>query len=90
MDEASIKHPKKSSGAINKKQSGMLEKKGGNKDSGIQLVPDMEEESVTIDYAILGVSMVTVMAAATLKSCSVFEHLVKLSSRKVRFHLFHK
>ncbi|KAK3750975.1 hypothetical protein QZH41_009129 [Actinostola sp. cb2023] len=73
----------KKSAGIGKKPSGMIDKKGAaNKESTMQLAPDMEEEMINTDYAILGVSMVMLEAAATLKACPVFEHLKSLTSNQ--------
>jgi len=43
----------------------------------------MVEEVVNVDYAMLGVSMVTVQAGATLKGCQLYDHLRSFTKKKV-------
>ncbi|XP_048585413.1 enolase 4 isoform X2 [Nematostella vectensis] len=76
IDELSGKKSSQSrkSVSLSKKQSVVADKKLA-KESNIQIVPDMEEEKVTRDYAVLGVSMATVIAGSMLKKMEVFEHL---------------
>lgn len=86
-DDASGKFSSVSKKSVGKKPSGTMDKKGA-KDSGTQL-PDMVEEIVNVDHVMLGISMLTLQAGATLKSCSLFEHLESLSNRKVNLLLNH-
>ena len=63
---------------VYKKPAGSQESKRQttlNKESLGHMVPDLEEEEVFRDYAMLSVSMVTAVAAATLKNCPLYEHL---------------
>ena len=65
-------------------------KKGAasNKDSLTQTVPDLEEEELCRDCAMIGVSMGTAVTGAKIKGVSLYEHLAKLSGKEVFYHLF--
>lgn len=50
-----------------------MDKKGAKE--SVPQIPDMVEDIANIDYAILGVSMATLHAGATLKSYPLFDYL---------------
>ncbi|XP_078358636.1 enolase 4-like [Oculina patagonica] len=59
-------------------------KKGAaaNKDSLAQAVPDLEEEELCRDCAMIAVSMGTAVTGAKIKGVSLYEHLAKLSGKE--------
>lgn len=58
----------------------------GIKESQAQLVPDLEEEEICRDSAIIGVSMGTVVTGAKIKGLSLYQHLAKLVGKEVNMH----
>lgn len=82
-DDVSGKFSTVSKKSVGKKASGMLDKKGAKESA--TLIPDMVEEIVDVDYALLGVSMVTLQAAAILKECPLYDHLRSFTNKKVCF-----
>ena len=48
------------------------------------VVPDLEEEQVFRDRAILTVSMVTALAGASLSNCSLYDFLSRTDCQQVR------
>lgn len=60
-------------------------KKGAaaNKESLAQAVPDLEEDELCRDCAIIAVSMGTAVTGAKLKGASLYEHLAKVSGKEV-------
>lgn len=63
-------------------------KKGtaANKESLAQVVPDLEEDEVCKDCAMIGVSMGMAITGAKLKGVSLYQHLAKLCGKEVNFH----
>ena len=58
----------------------------GIKESQAQLAPDLEEEEICRDAAIIGVSMGTVVTGAKIKGLSLYQHLAKLVGKEVNMH----
>ena len=60
-------------------------KKGtaGNKELLVQTVPDLEEDELCRDCAMIAVSMGTAVAGAKIKGVSLYEHLAKVSGKEV-------
>lgn len=60
-------------------------KKGtaGNKELLAQAVPDLEEDELCRDCAMIAVSMGTAVTGARIKGVSLYEHLAKLSGKEV-------
>lgn len=54
----------------------------GIKESQVQLVPDLEEEEICRDSAIIGVSMGTVVTGAKIKGLSLYQHLAQLVGKE--------
>ncbi|CAH3123330.1 unnamed protein product [Pocillopora meandrina] len=54
----------------------------GIKESQVQVVPDLEEEEICRDAAIIGVSMGTVVTGAKIKGLSLYQHLAKLVGKE--------
>lgn len=55
----------------------------GNKESLAQTVPDLEEDELCRDCAMIAVSMGTAVTGAKIKGVSLYEHLAKLSGKEV-------
>ena len=54
-----------------------------NKDSMVQVVPDLEEEELCRDCAMIAVSMGTAVTGAKIKGAALYEHLAKVSGKEV-------
>ena len=59
-----------------------------NKDPLAQAMPDLEEDELCRDCAMIAVSMGTAVTGAKIKGVSLYEHLAKLSGKEV-FSLFY-
>ena len=70
-----------------KKADGKKQGTAPNKDSLVQVVPDLVEEEICRDCAMIGVSMGTAVTGAKVKGVSLYEHLAKVSGKEV-FCLF--
>lgn len=55
----------------------------GNKELLAQTVPDLEEDELCRDCAMIVVSMGTAVTGAKIKGVSLYEHLAKLSGKEV-------
>ena len=55
----------------------------GNKEVLAQTVPDLEEDELCRDCAMIAVSMGTAVTGAKIKEVSLYEHLAKLSGKEV-------
>ena len=62
-------------------------KKQSTKESVIQVIPDLDEEVLCTDCAMIGVSMATAITGAKIKGAPLYEHLAFLSGKKVFFCL---
>ena len=62
-------------------------KKQSTKESVIQVTPDLDEEVLCTDCAMIGVSMATAITGAKIKGAPLYEHLTFLSGKKVFFCL---
>ena len=60
-------------------------KKGtaGNKELLAQTIPDLEEDELCKDCAMIAVSMGTAVTGAKIKGVSLYDHLAKLSGKEV-------
>ena len=52
-----------------------------------QVIPDLDEEVLCTDCAMIGVSMATAITGAKIKGAPLYEHLAFLSGKKVFFCL---
>ena len=55
----------------------------GNKELLAQTVPDLEEDELCRDCAMIAVSMGTVITGAKIKGVSLYDHLAKLYGKEV-------
>ena len=54
-----------------------------NKDSLAQVIPDLEEEELCRDCAMIAVSMGMAVTGAKIKGVSLYEHLARVSGKEV-------
>ncbi|XP_073239427.1 enolase 4-like isoform X2 [Porites lutea] len=57
-------------------------KKQSTKESVTQVIPDLDEEVLCTDCAMIGVSMATAITGAKIKGAPLYEHLAFLSGKK--------
>jgi len=57
--------------------------KKGNKELLTQTIPDLEEDELCRDCAMIAVSMGTAVTGAKIKGVSLYDHLAKLSGKEV-------
>ena len=62
-------------------------KKQSTKESVTQVIPDLDEEVLCTDCAMIGVSMASAITGAKIKGAPLYEHLAFLSGKKVVFCL---
>ena len=62
-------------------------KKQSTKESATQVIPDLDEDVLCTDCAMIGVSMATAITGAKIKGAPLYEHLAFLSGKKVFFCL---
>ena len=60
-------------------------KKQNTKESVTQVIPDLGEEVLCTDCAMIGISMASAITGAKIKGAPLYEHLAFLSGKKVFF-----